>query len=234
MTRRSALLVELGRMRYGDAWVWQRRAAKAVADGTLAEVVFLVEHPPVYTIGRGAHGSRANLLWPEDERRRRGIELFEVDRGGDITYHGPGQAVVYPILNLNHEGRDLHRYLRHLEEVIIATVAGFGIEAGRLPPHTGVWVGEEKIAAIGVKASRWVTQHGLALNVDPDLDHFAGIVPCGIADKGVTSMARILGAPVAVEAVKPRLVEELAGAFGLELESAGLDALNGCVPSAAG
>lgn len=234
MTERHVLLVDLGQMRYGAAWAWQRRAAKAVADHILSEVVFLVEHPPVYTIGRSARGSRDHLLWSDAERNARGIELFEVDRGGDITYHGPGQAVVYPILDLNREGRDLHGYLRRLEEAIIAAVGAFGIAADRLPPHTGVWVGDEKIAAIGVKASRWVTQHGLALNVDPDLDHFSGIVPCGIQDKGVTSMARILGTPLAVADVAPQLIAEVARVFALDLEPEPLEALADQLPMAAG
>jgi len=208
--------IDLEQMRYGPAWQWQRRAADGVRQGRHPEVLFLVEHPPVYTVGRGAKGSLDNLLWDARAREAEGIELYEVDRGGDITYHGPGQLVAYPIVDLTRQGRDLHRYLRNLEQAVIDTLAGFGIAGERLPPHTGVWVGEEKIAAIGVKASRWITQHGLALNVDPNLRHFAGIIPCGIRDKGVTSMRAVLGQAVAVSEVKPLLVQALARVLGLE------------------
>lgn len=188
----QAWSVWLGRMAYRPAWELQRRVAAAVQQGSLPDTVLWVEHEPVYTVGRAARGSLGNLLWDRERLGREGIELYEVDRGGDITYHGPGQLVGYPIVDLNRRGRDLHRYLRDLEESLIrALAAGYGIAARRLPPHTGVWVGEEKIAAIGVKAAHWVTQHGFALNVCPDLRHFAGIVPCGIRDKGVTSLERL-------------------------------------------
>lgn len=201
--------VELGQMAYGPAWELQRQVGTAVQQGRLPDTVLTVEHPPVFTVGRAAHGSREHLLWDAGQRARLGIELFEVDRGGDITYHGPGQLVAYPILDLNHYDRDLHRYLRNLEEALIRTLGEFDIAAGRLPPYTGVWVDREKVAAIGVKASHWVTQHGLALNVDPDLGHFAGIIPCGITEHGVTSMAKILGCPVALPLVAPVVVRHL-------------------------
>jgi lipoate-protein ligase B len=188
-------------------------------------VVILVEHPPVYTLGRAARGSRANLIWEPEKRAQEGIAFVEVDRGGDVTYHGPGQLVGYPILDLNGYGRDLHQYLRNLEEALIRALHDFGIEAGRIPPHTGVWVGNEKIAAIGVKASKWVTQHGFALNVDPNLDHFQGIIPCGIHDKGVTSMARLLGRPIILEEIKPAVVHHLSEVLQLSLEPRPLSAL---------
>lgn len=219
----TALMVDLGRMRYAEAWDWQRTAAELVRRGDIPDTVFVVEHPPVYTVGRSAHGSLDNLLWDGAERERRGIELYQVDRGGDITYHGPGQLVLYPILDLNRHGRDLHRYLRNLEEIVIRVLARYDIAAGRLPPHTGVWVEEEKICAIGVKAGHWITQHGLALNVDPDLDHFTGIIPCGIRDKAVTSMSRILGRSLGLDDVSPRVFEELSAVLQIDPTPVSLD-----------
>ncbi|MCY0878189.1 MAG: lipoyl(octanoyl) transferase LipB [Firmicutes bacterium] len=221
----EALLVHLGRMPYAAAWDLQRQVSERVRRQEWPDTVLMVEHPPVYTVGRAAHGSLDNLLWDEEKRRQEGIELFMVDRGGDITYHGPGQMVGYPILDLNRHGRDLHRYLRDLEEALIRALARFHIEAGRLPPHTGVWVGEEKIAAIGVKASHWITQHGFALNVDPRLEHFSGIIPCGINDKGVTSMARVLGRPVSLSEVQPAVEAALADVFGFAWERVAPDDL---------
>lgn len=218
----EGLAVWLGRMPYGPAWDLQRRVGEAVRTGILPDTLLLVEHDPVYTIGRAARGSRDNLVWDEPTLERRGIALFEVDRGGDITYHGPGQLVGYPILDLTRHGRDLHRYLRELEGGLIDALTVFGVEAFRLPPHTGVWVAEAdgpaKIAAIGVKVGHhWITSHGFALNVAPDLGHFAGIIPCGIRDKGVTSLARLLGpAAPSLEAVRPVVADALGRAWGLE------------------
>ncbi|CAB1130243.1 Octanoyltransferase [Candidatus Hydrogenisulfobacillus filiaventi] len=217
---RPALAVWLGRMPYGPAWDLQRRVGEAVRRGHLPDTLLLVEHDPVYTIGRAARGSRDNLLWDLPTLQRRGIALYEVDRGGDITYHGPGQLVGYPILDLTRHGRDLHAYLRSLEEGLIRALATWGVTAYRLPPHTGVWVdepqGPAKIAAIGVKASRWITSHGFALNVAPDLGHFTGIIPCGIRDKGVTSLARLLGAAAPdLVAVRPVVAEALARVWDL-------------------
>lgn len=200
-------VIHLGRMAYGPAWEIQRAVGQKVRLGQIPDTLLLVEHAPVYTVGRGARGSLANLVWDDARRQAEGIELYEVDRGGDITYHGPGQIVGYPILDLTRHGRDLHGYLRALEEALILTLKRFAIQAGRLPPHTGVWVGHEKVAAIGVKASHWITQHGFALNVDPDLSHFTGIIPCGIQDKGVTSMARLLGRAVSLDEVQPPLIQ---------------------------
>lgn len=221
----EAFLVNLGRMPYQAAWDLQRQVGAGVRAGVIPDTVLLVEHPPVYTVGRAAHGSLANLLWDDEQRRREGIELYMVDRGGDITYHGPGQLVGYPILDLSRHGRDLHGYLRQLEGALIAVLARFGIEAGRLSGHTGVWVGDEKVAAIGVKATEWITQHGFALNVDPNLEHFAGIVPCGIAEKGVTSMARLLGKAVSVADVSVLVEDQLAQVFGFSYRRLSLSTL---------
>lgn len=213
---REAYLVRLGRMPYQEAWDLQRQIGEGVEAGLLPDTILLVEHPPVYTVGRGARGSLGNLLWDDEQRRQEGIDLYMVDRGGDITYHGPGQLVGYPILDLNRHGRDLHQYLRRLEESLIAALSEFGIDAQRMPPHTGVWVGLEKVAAIGVKASHWITQHGFALNVQPNLDHFTGIIPCGIGDKGVTSMSRLLDRDITLSEVQPVVEHHLAQEFGFE------------------
>ncbi len=225
-------LVRLGRMAYQEAWDLQRATGAAVERGSLPDTVLLVEHPPVYTVGRGARGSLENLLWDEDRRRAEGIELHMVDRGGDITYHGPGQLVGYPILDLTRHGQDIHRYLRLLEDAVMRTLARFGIEAERMPPHTGVFIGQDKIAAIGVKAANWITQHGFALNVDPRLQHFTGIIPCGLGDKGVTSMAQVLGRPVALEAVMPVVEQELGAVFGFRYRAMDVDALRIAASSA--
>jgi len=173
--------------------------------------LLLTEHYPVYTIGKG--GTEAHLLVPSAELNRQGVEVFNTDRGGDITYHGPGQLVGYPILDLSRHYRDVHRYLRDLEEVLLRALADFGIAAGRNPGLTGVWVRQEKIAAIGVKVSRWITMHGFALNVHTDLGYFGKIIPCGIVNKGVTSMARVLGHPIDLPTVAERVVHHFGEVF---------------------
>ena len=186
-------LHDWGHCLYGDALARQRAAVEARAEGRTGDSIFLVEHEPVLTQGRSGHAG--NLRASAEELRRRGIDVHEVERGGDITYHGPGQIVGYPVVALADlpGGKDLHRYLRDLEEVLIRALAAFGLKTGRRPPFTGVWVGEAKIAAIGVAVRRWVSFHGFALNVDPDLDHFQLIHPCGIRHLGVTSMRALLG-----------------------------------------
>lgn len=214
---KHGLLVDLGRMPYRPAWELQRRVGQAVAAETLPDTVLLVEHTPVYTLGRAAHGQFTNLVWDDATLLQEGIELVEVDRGGDITYHGPGQLVGYPIVHLGAYDNDLHRYLRLLEEGLIMALDLAGIKACRVPPHTGVWVGEEKIAAIGVKASGGVTQHGFALNIDPNLEHFRGIIPCGIRDKGVTSMQALLPQKQTLEAMKPSVIQCLGEVLDLAL-----------------
>lgn len=211
------LLVHLGRVDYEAAWALQRALADDRRAGQLPDLLLLVEHPPTFTIGRG--GSRAHLLAGPAELAALGAQVVEVDRGGDITYHGPGQLVGYPILDLLARGRDVHRYLRLLEEALIRALADLGLAAGRLPPHTGVWVGAEKIAAIGVKVSRGVTLHGFALNIAPDLTHFAAIIPCGIRDKGVTALAHALGAAPDPALVAARVAHHLADLAGLTWRS---------------
>ncbi|MCC6628388.1 MAG: lipoyl(octanoyl) transferase LipB [Chloroflexi bacterium] len=207
------LLAWLGRLDFAEAWALQRALAVARRERPTPDLLLLVEHPPTITIGRS--GSERHLLAGAAELAAIGATVIAVDRGGDITYHGPGQLVAYPIIDLHSRGRDIHRYLRLLEEAVIRALADVGVAASRLPPHTGVWVGEEKIAAIGVKVSRGVTLHGLALNIDPDLSHFDAIVPCGIHDKGVTSVARVLGRPPAPELLAARLTHHLGALLGV-------------------
>ena len=181
----------------------------------IADQLLLLEHPPVIT--RGVRAGADNVLAPPDVLRRRGVEVHDARRGGDVTYHGPGQLVGYPILLLKPDRCDVHRYVRDLEEVLIRAVAGFGVRATRVEGLTGVWVGNDKLAAIGVRLSRWVTSHGFALNVTTDLDDFALIRPCGLADRGVTSLARLTGTQVSDVAVADRVAELFAEVFDREI-----------------
>jgi lipoyl(octanoyl) transferase len=203
----------LGTVPYRPAWELQDELADQRRGRRIGDRLLLLEHFPVYTIGRG--GNDANLLATPDRLREIGAELIRIDRGGDITFHGPGQIVAYPIVELA-DPLDLRRYVRSLEEAVIGTAARFGVETGRLLGHPGIWVeGDRKIAAIGVRVKRGVTTHGLALNVNTDLRWFEEMIPCGIPDKGVTSLARELGAPVPMEAVEDELARQLAGHLGL-------------------
>jgi lipoic acid synthetase len=206
-------IVELGTLEYGKALERQETVLDAVARGG-SEKLLLVEHPPVYTIGRG--GDEANLRGAPE---RLGVPLFRVGRGGDATFHGPGQLVAYPILSLDREGRDLHRYLRRLEDVLIRTLALFGIDGNRIAGKTGVWVGGRKIASIGVGVRRWVTYHGVALNVTTDLEYFGAIVPCALAGVEVTSMAREIGRGPALDEVRERFVDVFAEVFAVRAAS---------------
>lgn len=212
---RPLRVIHLGRRAYGPTLELQHRLlAQTIADPQAPEHLLLVEHdPPTVTLGRSAKAQ--HILAGADQLVEAGIELHEIRRGGDVTYHGPGQLVAYPILRLDAMGRDIHRYIRRLEGSVIDTLAAFGLTGVRVPGRTGVWVGDAKVAAIGVAARRWVSYHGLALNVDPNLDHFRLIVPCGIADKPVTSMARLSGGPVDASLVGTRLVQCIAEQFDL-------------------
>ncbi len=210
--------------------MWQQQQALATARerDEVRNLLLLLEHDHVYTNGRG--GYRAHLLADAATLARLGAAYHEVDRGGDITYHGPGQLVGYPIVDLNRIGRGVRDYVRGLETAIIRTVARFGVEATTVRGYTGVWVGDEKLAAIGVKVGRSVAYHGFALNVCPDLAYFGHIVPCGLRDRGVTSLERLLGRAVFVEEVVPACAEAFADVFGLALAwspTAGLDARGG-------
>ena len=177
----------------------------------VVDQLLLLEHPPVITLGRG--GDRANLLATAETLDAQHVRFYETTRGGDITYHGPGQLVGYPILHLGEGNRDIRKYVTKLEEVLIRTVAEYGIEATRIDGKRGIWVGNEKIAAIGVRVARWVTSHGWALNVEPNLDHFRLITPCGLHDMGVTSMAKELGRSVKLDEVREVLAAKFADVF---------------------
>ena len=225
---------DLGLIDYAQAWDLQTRLFKATIDRKIAnrhlpedqqvlteDHVLFCEHPHVYTLGKS--GKQSHLLLNEAGLREKGVQFFPIDRGGDITYHGPGQIVGYHILDLDHHFTDIHRFLRTLEEAIIGTLEAYGIKAGRIEGLTGVWLDwneplkARKICAFGIRASRWVTMHGFAFNVNTDLSYFENIVPCGIADKGVTSMAKELGGKVDIEEVKNRLRLELADLFDVAL-----------------
>lgn len=212
MDRRVLCVIRLGLCAYDRAFALQRELhTRLVADQMVCDHLILVEHPPVITLGRRAN--RAHVLLSAEELAYRGIPLREVDRGGDVTYHGPGQLVAYPIMRLMGARRDVGGYFRSLEHVVIRLLGEYGIGAGRQPGLTGVWVGNDKICAMGVAIKRWVTYHGLALNVNPDLEHFRYITPCGIPDKGVTSMVKLLGEPVDVADVAERLIAQFASEF---------------------
>lgn len=213
---RSAIAVRrLGRVEYDHAWAIQRELVASRQAGHAPDTLLLLEHPPVITLGRS--GETAHLLGSDAELERRGVALVETDRGGDITFHGPGQIVGYAIVDLAPRGRDLHRYLRDLESVLIRALAEFGIVAGRVEGLTGVWVGDAKVAAIGIRVARWVTHHGFALNVDTDLSYFDLIVPCGIADRRVTSMKALLGDAIDREDVENALARAFESVFGSDL-----------------
>jgi lipoyl(octanoyl) transferase len=205
----------LGLVTYTEALELQQTLVQARKQEQIPDTLLLLEHPHVITLGRAAN--RANVLADERVRAAKGIELFETGRGGDVTYHGPGQLVGYPIISLAPDRCDVRRYVRDLEEVLIRAARDFGVEAGRINGLTGVWVGDEKLAAIGVRISRWVTMHGLAFNVTTDLDYFRLIVPCGISDHGVTSLEKILGVPVEMPAVASRVAHHFGEVFNQQM-----------------
>lgn len=215
----SLLIADLGLISWTAAFALQQQIVAARKAGSLEDVLLLCEHPHVITLGR--NGKRENLLASDDVLRQKGVAFQVTNRGGDITYHGPGQLVGYPILDLTHMKTDVHWYVRALEEAMIRTSAEFSITAFRIGGKTGIWVAtesqdgstEEKLAAIGVHISRWITSHGFAYNVTTDLRYFDLIVPCGIPDRKATSLEKLLSRSVLLEEVKPRLVEHLAKLF---------------------
>jgi lipoyl(octanoyl) transferase len=221
----------LGLADYLEVMELQCRLVTERAAGCLADTLLLLEHPPTYTLG--ATGDEAHLLVSREFLARRGVVVHRVNRGGDITYHGPGQLVGYPILNIGSRRGGPLRYLRDLEETLMSALREFGVDAARLRHHTGVWVGGEKIAAIGVKVSaHHITSHGFALNVNPDLDWFRRIIPCGIRDKGVTSLERVLGQPVGMDAVAEQVVAAFGRVFDCTMVAmCGLDGVNRIRPS---
>lgn len=230
---------DLGSIEYANAWDYQTEIFKKIVDKKIENrkredrgeeriptenYLLFCEHPHVYTLGKS--GAEANLLLNNDGLKKKGISFFHINRGGDITYHGPGQIVGYPILDLDNFFTDIHKYLRFLEEAVILTLADYGIKAGRIDGLTGVWIDYEeqinprKICALGVKTSRWVTMHGFAFNVNTDLSFFDYIVPCGISDKAVTSLAKELGEVQPMADIQLKLLNHLSNLFGLELTKA--------------
>ncbi len=225
---------DLGLIDYSEAWDLQRHIFQATIDRKIAnrslsedqqtlteDHLLFCEHPHVYTLGKS--GKESHLLLNEEGLKEKGVQFFPIDRGGDITYHGPGQIVGYPIFDLNHHFTDIHRFLRTLEEAVIGTLEAYQIKAGRIEGSTGVWldwtdpIKARKICAFGIRASRWVTMHGFAFNVNTDLSYFENIIPCGIVDKGVTCMAKELGGLLDIEEVKRRLKLELADLFDVQM-----------------
>jgi len=207
---------QLGTVDYGEGLQRQQELVGKRKAGAIPDTLLLLEHPHVYTLGRNAR--RDNLLIAQDRLAALGIPLFETDRGGDITYHGPGQLVGYPIFDLAQHRRDITWFMRSLEEVFIRVAREFGIDAGRVAGAPGVWVGSEKLAAMGVHISRWVTSHGFAFNVNTDLRYFDYIIPCGLRDKGVTSLQKLLGHPVEMERVADGVIEHVGKVFGLAMQ----------------
>lgn len=203
-------ILDLGRMSYNSAWDIQKEYHKKVVSGKEPDTLIIVEHEPVYTLGKSANDN--HLLQSASEE----IQVFRIERGGDITFHGPGQIVVYPILDLNRFVKSVSWYMRTLEKIIIDTLSDFEIKAELKDGLTGVWVGDEKIGAQGVRISRWVTMHGFALNVNTDLKYFGGIIPCGIFEYGVTSMEKIIGRKQNIKKVKYNIIQNFNRFFNLE------------------
>jgi lipoyl(octanoyl) transferase len=214
----------LGVVEYGDALELQKRLVDDRRAGRIPDQLLLLQHPAVITLGVRARDDRSHVLAAPETLAREGVEIFETGRGGDVTFHGPGQLVGYPILDLRPDRQDVHRYVRDLEEVMIRIAAAFGVEAGRQPGLTGAWVGTktpEKLAAIGVRIARWITSHGFAFNVTTNLDHFNLIVPCGIADKGVTSLEKLLGGQVPMFDVEEAAITAISAVFDRRPMAAG-------------
>lgn len=211
----SVIVCEMGRIDYQEAWKLQEELVRMRQKNEINDTLLLLEHDPVFTIGR--NGSTENILVSQDELVKEGIQVYEVNRGGDITYHGPGQIVAYPIFDLHDYRKDLHWYTKQLEEVVIQVLNHYQIAAKRVTEHPGVWVGDEKIAALGVGVKRWVTMHGFAFNIDPNFTHFGMIVPCGITDKGVTSLRKGIKRLVTVEEVMPQVLNTFEDIFDLQV-----------------
>ena len=202
-----------GLVGYQEALELQRELVEERRANRIPDLLLLLQHPPVITLGVRSETARANVVATSERLAELGIEVHETGRGGDVTYHGPGQIVGYPILDLRPDRCDVHKYVRDLEEVMIRTCADYGIAAGRIAGLTGTWVGAEKIGAIGIRISRWITSHGFAFNVRTDLDHFKLIVPCGISDRGVTSLERLTGRTIELDAVEDALVRRFSDVF---------------------
>jgi len=211
-------------VRYRAALALQQQLVEERRAGGVPDLLLLLEHPPVITLGVRGDGGRSHILAGPERLAALGVEVCETGRGGDVTYHGPGQVVGYPILDLRPDRTDVHRYVRGVEEVMIRACAEYGVPARRIAGLTGAWVGDRKIGAIGIRISRWITSHGFAFNVNTNLDHFELIVPCGIADRGVTSLAQLLGRPVPLAEVEDVLARQFAAVFDRQLTAAVLPA----------
>ncbi len=203
----------LGVVSYADALAMQRALVEERRAGRVPDLLLLLQHPPVITIGVKGDGGRSNVVATPERLAQLGIEIHETGRGGDVTYHGPGQIVGYPILDLRPDRCDVHRYVRDVEDVMIRVCADYGLAAGRISGLTGTWMGEEKIGAIGIRISRWITSHGFAFNVSTDLDHFRLIVPCGINGRGVTSLERATGRTVPIGEAEDAVIRHFAAVF---------------------
>lgn len=213
------LFCDLGRRSYDDAWAMQRALVEQQLAGHRPDMLLFVEHPPTVTIGR--RGTSEEVVAPVAVLRRRGVVVTETDRGGQVTYHGPGQLVAYPLVDLAVRKLGLHDYMRRMEESVIRTIARWNLSGYRVADRTGVWIGKEKICAMGIRVKRWRSMHGLALNVSTDLNHFGLIIPCGIRDRGVTSMQALLGDSCpTMDDVKAQLKVELAAQLDMELTEA--------------
>ncbi len=202
---------DLGFIDYQQAWDLQKKTFELRVKNQIPDILFLLEHPNTYTLGKTADHN--NLVGSEEYLTSNEISVYDIDRGGDITYHGPGQIVGYPIISLNDWKKDTHKYLRALEETIIQTCSEYGITGSREPKYTGVWVEDRKIAAIGIKVSRWITMHGFAFNVNTDLSFFSGIIPCGITDKDVTSIKREIKRKADIDEIKTSLIKNFTKIF---------------------
>ena len=212
--KKEAWILNLDTVPYEKAFELQKRLVQMRSREVINDILILLEHPPVFTVTRKA--TLNNILASPDELKEKGISLCKTNRGGDITYHGPGQLVGYPIMDLKDYGKDLHKYIRTIEEMIISVLMDYSISAHRDKIHPGVWVGNEKIAAIGIAVkSSWTTMHGFAFNINPDLNHYALIVPCGISDRGVTSLSKLLGKPISQKEVRHKLIQHYQDVFNL-------------------
>ena len=230
--KKEAWILNLDTVPYDEAFALQKRLVTMRSQNAICDTLILLEHPPVLTVTRKA--TRKNILASPDELEDQGISLCETNRGGDITYHGPGQIVGYPIMNLKDHGKDLHKYIRNIEEIIISLLMDYGISAHRDKANPGVWIGDEKIAAIGIAVkSSWTTMHGFAFNVNPDLKHYSLIVPCGLTNKGVTSLSKLLDTPINMEEVREKLIHHYAAVFKLRTRKVSLEELTASEPNTA-
>ena len=228
--KKEAFILNLDTVPYEEAFALQKRLVTMRSQDAICDTLILLEHPPVFTVTRKA--TLNNILASPDELEDKGISLCKTNRGGDITYHGPGQIVGYPIMNLKDHGKDLHKYIRNIEEIIISLLMDYGISAHRDKANPGVWIEDEKIAAIGIAVkSSWTTMHGFAFNVNPDLKHYSLIVPCGLTNKGVTSLSKLLDTPINMEEVREKLIHHYAEVFKLRTRMVSLEELTASEPN---